>query len=473
MTHKQPLNRFTRRQFLGSAAAAAAFTIVPRHVLGGAKFVAPSEKVNIGLIGAGGQGRTNVRALFHEPDCQVIAVADPGKEWDLSKFYYGGKGGRGPVAEEIEKKYAEKTPNAKCAQYADFREMLEKEKSIDAVLIATPDHLHAFISIIAMKMGKHVYCEKPLTHNIWEARTVARVAKETGVATQMGNQGHSGEGLRQCCEWIWDGAIGKIQEVHGWTSAGGFSKRGQAAEAAPMPEGLNWDLWLGPRADRPYHPRYTPFNWRGFWDFGTGAFGDMACHNIDQAVMALKLEHPLTVEANPAFVDPEVTSPSNTFVYEFPARGDMPAVKLTWHDGGKMPPTPPGLDPNDSKQRLGDGGNGILFIGEKGLITCAGWAGMPRVLPLDLHREYKRPEKTMPRVKGHHTDWLQACKGGTPASANFEYGAKLTEIILIGNVALRSKKKLEWDGPNMKAKNAPEADQFIKEQYRKGWEITA
>ena len=466
---QKPSLRISRRQFLGTAAAAAAFTIVPRHVLGGPRFVAPSEKVNIGVIGAGGQGRTNIRALFHEPDCQVIALADPAKEWDLSKFYYGGKGGRGPVKEEIEKKYAEGNPNFKCAEYSDFREMLEKEKSLDAVLIATPDHWHAYISIMAMRMGKHVYCEKPLTHNIWEARLVAKIAKETGVATQMGNQGHSGEGLRACCEWIWDGAIGKVKEVHGWTSAGRFVRhRGRPTETPAVPEGFDWNLWLGPRAARPYHPSYTPFSWRGYWDFGTGAFGDMACHNIDQAVTALKLEHPLTVEATSEDLDTDVTTVGK-FVYEFPARGDMPPVKLTWHDGGKMPPTPPGIDTSDSKQRLGDGGNGILFIGEKGYITCAGWAGMPRLLPLDLHREYKRPEKTMPRTKGHHTDWLQACKGGTPASANFEYGAKLTEIILLGNVALRSQKKLDWDGPNMRAKNAPEAAQFLKDLYGPEW----
>jgi predicted dehydrogenase len=468
------VHRIARRRFLATAAAAAAITIVPRHVLGGAKFIAPSEKVNIALIGAGGQGRTNARALFHEPDCQVIAIADPCREMDLSRFYYGGQAGLGPVKEEVEKHYAEKSPNYRCAEYQDYRQMLQKEKSIDAVLIATPDHLHAHASVMAMKLGKHVYCEKPLAHSLWETRLVARVARETGVATQMGNQGNSAEGLRACCEWIWDGAIGKVRQVHGWTGAGRFvPHRGRPTDTPPVPEGLNWDLWLGPRAHRPYHPSYTPFSWRGYWDFGTGAFGDMACHNIDQAVVALKLEHPLTVEADPAFVDPEVTSPSNTFTYQFPARGEMPAVTLIWHDGGRKPPTPPELDPEDSQQRLGDGGNGILFIGEKGYITCAGWAGMPRLLPLDLHRSYKRPEKTLPRVKGHHADWLQACKGGRPASSNFEAAARLTEIILIGNVALRSGKKLEWDGPNLRARNAPEAEQFIRGQYRKGWEIQA
>ena len=206
----------TRRQFVGSVAAAAAATLVPRHVLGGPRFVPPSEKVNVALVGAGGQGRTNTRALFQEPDAQVIAVADPAERWNLDAFYYKGDAGRKPVKAEIEKHYGEKTPNFRCAEYEDFRVMLEKEKAIDAVLCATPDHLHAYVSVLAMRSGKHVYCEKPLTHNLWEARKVAQVAKETGVATQLGNHGHSRETIRQTCEWIWDGVIGPVREVQIW-----------------------------------------------------------------------------------------------------------------------------------------------------------------------------------------------------------------------------------------------------------------
>lgn len=457
-----------------SAAAVAAATILPRRVLGGPGYTPPSERVNVGLIGAGGQGRTNLRALFNEPNCQVIAVADPCEEWDLTPFYYKGKAGRGPIQVEIEKKYSQQTPGFKCSVYEDFREMLEKEKAIDAVLIATPDHLHAFVTIIAMKAGKHVYCEKPLTHNIWEARTVARVAKETGVATQMGNQGRSGEGHRQTAEWIWDGAIGDVREVHAWSDAGRFATgTGRPEGTPPVPAGLNWNMWLGPRAERPYNPAYAPFNWRGWWAFGGGALPDMAVHNLDPAFNALNLDHPITVEATAPGVDSEVCSTGVFLTYRFGPRGEMGPVTVYWYDGGLRPPTPQGIDPDDPKQRLGEGGNGILFIGEKGMITCAGWSGMPRLLPLELHREYKRPEKTIPRVEGPHADWLQACKGGTPACSNFEYGARLTEFILLGNVALRTRRQLKWDGPNMKATNAPQADQYIKEEYRKGWELQA
>ena len=464
----------TRREFIqATAAAAAAFTIVPRHVLGGQKFVAPSDKVNVAIIGAGGQGRTNARALFQEEDCQVIALADPAEEWDLSKWYYGGKSGRGPVKAEVEKHYAEKTPNHKCAVYEDFRVMLEKEPAIDAVLIATPDHLHAFISILAMKAGKHVYCEKPLTHNIREARLVARVAKETGVATQMGNFGRSSEGHRQTVEWIKDGAIGTVREVHAWSGTPRTAKAVWPGEGpATMPAGLNWDLWLGPRADRPYSGKLTPFVWRWVWDFGNGTMPDMSPHHFDPAFNALGLDAPTTVEARTSFADPDVSIGSNLITYRYAAKGDRGPLTVFWYDNGLKPAMPLEADPDDPRQRLGDGNDGLLLVGDKGLITCAGWSGMPRLLPMELHRSYIRPPKTIPRVAGHHADWLQACKGGTPACSNFGYGARLTEFVLLGALALRTGKVLKWDAAGMKvANNVPEAQPLIDGSYRKGWEL--
>ena len=464
---------FTRRHFIATTTAAAAgFTIVPRHVLGGPRFVAPSDKVNVGLIGAGGQGRTNARALFEEPNCQIIALADPAEEWDLSGWYFGGKSGRGPVQAEIEKRYADKTPNHRCAVYEDFRVMLEKEKAIDAVLIATPDHLHAYASIMAMKSGKHVYCEKPLTHNIREARLVARIARETGVATQMGNQGRSSEGHRQTVEWLKDGAIGAVREVHAW-SGNARSARNQTPKQGPSvkPSGLNWDLWLGPRAERPFSGSYAPFVWRWWWDFGGGTLPDMGAHNFDPAFNALTLDAPLTVEGRASEIDPERSIGSHMVTYQFGARPDRGPITAYWYDNGLRAPTPLGVDPDDPRQRLGEGENGLLVVGEKGSLTCPGWSGMPRLLPYELHRAYQHPPKTLPRVAGHHADWLQACMGGTPACSNFEYGARLTEFILLGTIALRSGKVLKWDAAAMKATNVPDAQPLLEGSYRKGWEL--
>ena len=463
----------TRRQFLATAGAAAAATILPRHVLGGPGFVAPSDKVNVAVIGVGGQGRTNVRALLHQDECQIVALADTAEEWDLSSFYYGGKGGRGPVKAEIDKFYAEKKPGYACAAYEDFRVMLEKEKAIDAVLVATPDHAHAYISIYAMKAGKHVYCEKPLTHSVWEARQVAKVAKETGVATQMGNQGRSGEGHRQTLEWLADGAIGQVREVHAWGNAGNFaSGKGRPKDTPPVPDGFNWDLWLGPREPRPYHPAYTPFSWRGWWAFGGSGLADVGTHHMDPAFNALQLDVPETVEAYGSTYDEEVAAPAIFATWRFGARGTLAPVTVHWYDGGLRPPTPAGLDPDDPRQRVGEGRDGIYFVGEKGILTSGGWSGMPRLLPAERNREYQRPAKTLPRVEGgHHADWLTACKGGRPASSNFSYASRLAEFVLLGNVALRAGKQIKWDAANMKATNVPAADRFLKDTYRAGWEL--
>jgi len=462
-------NRLSRRKFLGiTGAAIGGFTILPRHVLGGPGFLAPSDKINIAIIGCGGQGRTNARALMEQSDAQIIAIADPIEEQDLAAYYYKGKAGRLPVKAEIEKHYSAKTPNYKVADHVDFRQLFEKEKAVDAILCATPDHLHAYVSLTAMRLKKHVYCEKPLTHNVWEARQVARVAKETGVATQMGNQGHSGEFIRETCELIWSGAIGDVREVHAWTSATRWNTglSGRPSDEA-VPRGVNWDLWLGPREPRGYSAALNPVRWRDFWDFGTAPIGDFFCHNFDPAMWALDLREPLTIEASAVgAVDAYIAPPAGIYYYEFGARGKQPPVKFTWYEGGLKPPHPPEMEPTDQFD-----GNGILFIGDRGKMMSPGWGGRPKLLPGSKDKTFARPAPSIPRSKGHHRDWLDACKGGSPAGSNFSYGAALTEVGLLGLVAMRTGKKLTWDAASMSCPNAPEANQYLKESYRAGWEL--
>ncbi|HOD81520.1 MAG: 1,5-anhydro-D-fructose reductase [Planctomycetes bacterium ADurb.Bin126] len=469
---KTERSKFTRRQLLArTAGAAAAFTIVPRFVLGGPKFVAPSEKVYIAIIGCGGQGRTNSRSLFGQDDAQIVAIADPMDQHDYSKWYYGGVAGRLPVKDEIVKHYSKNDPQYKCNDYVDFRDLFEKEKNIDAILCATPDHWHALVTLAAIKRGKHVYCEKPLTHNIAEARAVAKAAAEAGVATQMGNHGRSDEGNRITCEMVWDGAIGEVKEVHAWSSAGGWaSGRGRPQGTPDVPKGFDWDLWLGPRAVRPYNPAYAPYNWRGWWDFGTGCVGDMAVHNLDPAFASLKLGHPTSVEAvKTDFVDSDVIGGSNHFVWQFPAENGRGPVTVHWYDGSLQPPRPAELEEG---RRMGEGSNGVLIIGAKGTIMGGGWSKSPRIIPEAKQKAYGRPPKSLPRSPGHHRDWLNACKGKGKACSDFSYGARLTEFVLLGDVAVRSAgKKILWDGPNMKVTNDSAAQRIVEETYRDGFKL--
>ncbi|MDH4240032.1 MAG: Gfo/Idh/MocA family oxidoreductase, partial [Phycisphaerae bacterium] len=318
---KQKERKLSRRDFMGGAAAVAAFTIVPRHVLGGANNVAPSGKLNIAAIGSGGMGGGNINACRGE---NIVALCD--------------------VDDERAKDTYKRFPNAK--KWKDFREMLDKQKDIDAVIVATPDHTHAVAAMAAMRRGKHVYVQKPLTRTVFEARTLTEAARKYKVATQMGNQGHSGEGVRLICEWIWDGAIGPVREVNAWTNRPiwpqGIDRPGDTPK---VPDTLDWDLWLGPAPNRPYHPAYLPFAWRGWWDFGCGALGDMACHLLDPVFSALKLGYPDSVEACATKVNNETFPLASIVRYEFPARGDMPPVKLNWYDGGMKPPRPAELEP--------------------------------------------------------------------------------------------------------------------------------
>ncbi|MHC4618790.1 MAG: Gfo/Idh/MocA family protein [Planctomycetota bacterium] len=444
MVSSSAKSTMNRRDFLLSGTAAAAFTIVPRHVLGGPRYTAPSEKLNIAGIGVGGKGAGDIGAVSTE---NIVALCDVDDKRAGETF--------------------EKYPKAK--KYRDFRRMLEKEKNIDAVVVATPDHVHAPASMMAIKMGKHVYCEKPLTHSIYEARMLTEAARKYKVATQMGNQGHSGEGARLICEWIWAGAIGKVREVHAWTDRPIWPQGiERPEETPPVPPTLAWDLWLGPAPERPYHPAYLPFKWRGWWDFGTGALGDMACHIIDPVFWALKLGYPTSVEAVSTKVNSETAPTASIIYYEFPAREGMPAVRLTWYDGELMPARPQELEEG---RRMGSRNGGALFVGDKGKLVCGCYGKNPRLIPERKMQAFERPAKTIPRVKGHHEDWVQACKGGKPACSNFDYAGPLTEVVLLGNLALRTGKGLDWDGRNMRVTNVPEANQYVRREYRAGWTL--
>jgi len=444
-TTEQQNRKMSRRDFIGGAAAVAAFTIVPRHVLGGPRQVPPSEKLNIAAIGSGGMGGGNTNACSGE---NIVALCDVDDNRAAGTF--------------------RKFPRAK--KYRDFRKMLEKEdRNIDAVIVATPDHTHAVAAMAAMRRRKHVYVQKPLTRTVSEARTLTEAARKYKVATQMGNQGHSGDGVRLICEWIWDGAIGPVREVNAWTNRPIWPQGiDRPKDKHDVPPTLDWDLWLGPAPNRPYNKCYCPFNWRGWWDFGCGALGDMACHLLDPVFSALKLGYPTSVQACATKVNKETFPLASIVRYEFPARGDMPPVKLNWYDGGMKPPRPDELEPG---LRM----TSVTFIGDKGKLMCGEYGGSPRLIPDSKMQEYKQhlPPKTIPRVKGsHEQNWIDACKGGKAACSNFDYSGPFTEAVVMGNLAMRRLgKKLLWDGKNMKVTNDDEANRYVDEPRRKGWSL--
>jgi predicted dehydrogenase len=451
-----------RRTFLASAAAVTAgFTILPRHVLGGQGVTAPSDKLNIAAVGVGGMGKNNVKACADE---NIVALCDVDSA----------------LAEPVFALY----PNAK--RYTDYRVMLDEMPTIDAVIVATPDHSHAVVAMAAMERKKHVYVQKPLTHSVSEARLLTETARKQGVMTQMGNQGHSGEGIRLICEWVWDGAIGKIHEAHAFTNRpvwpSGIEVE-RPKETPEVPKDLDWDLWIGPAPFRPYHPSYHPAKWRAWWDFGTGSLGDMGCHIVDPLFWALKLKYPVSVEANistfwHAFF--EQTQPKNesfprsTIVrFKFPAREKMPPVTVTWWDGGLMPARPPRLEPG---RRMGNEDGGILLVGEKGTIMAGCYGESPRLVPESDMKKYKRPKKTLERIPegedGHEKDWIRACKTGKPASSNFDYSGPLSEMVLMGNLAVRfPDRELAWNGEAMEVTNDADANAYVRRQYREGWHL--
>ncbi len=498
--------KMSRREFLtGTAMAAAGLMIVPRHVLGGPGHMAPSDRLNIAGIGVGGMGLHNMRALAGE---NIVALCDV--DWAYTeKSFHGMVGGLGKtqarldraqtarerleLQNEIEQTRLLAGKFSAARRYTDYRRMLEQQKDIDAVVIATPDHLHAVIASAAMSHGKHVYLQKPLTWSIYEARELSRKAKENPrLVTQMGNQGHSSDDARLINEYIAAGAIGEVREVHAWTNRPlaywpqGIPRprtRPRPDDASwnedavmdrlanamagnyPKPEGLAWDLFLGPGPVVEYHPLYHPFNWRGWVDWGVGAIGDMGAHLIDSPFWSLDLGFPNSVETVSTPFN-EASYPMATMTYyDFPARGSRPPVKLTWYDGALLPPAVKALG---AVQISKDGG--VLYVGDKGALIHETYGANPRLLPQSLHDSVGTPPQKYARIKtSHEMNWVDACKGRAEASSPFPYAAQLTEVMLLGVVSLRAGGRIEYDGANMRITNLPAANAFLRREYREGW----
>ncbi|MCX6998564.1 MAG: Gfo/Idh/MocA family oxidoreductase [Kiritimatiellaeota bacterium] len=443
-----------RRDFIKAAAGAAAFSFVPAHVLGAHGQTSPSEKLNIAGIGLGGMGYGDLQNFAGE---NIVALCDADQNYAAAAF--------------------KEHPDAKV--YTDYREMLDKQKDLEAVFIATPDHTHAAIAAAAMRAGKHVYCQKPLTHDVYEARTLARLARETKVCTQMGIQHHSGEGIRLVREWIEAGVIGAVREVVAWSTLTYYPaghvwwspaclRRPTDTPAAPA--GLNWDVWIGPAPMRPYHPAYHPKTWRAWWDFGSGMMGDRGVHTLDSVVWSLKLGLPESVEATSFDRNPDTHPLAAVVTFQFAAREKLPPVKVTWYEGLR-PPRPTELEDG---RTLGDAEGGLLFYGSKGTIMSDYTASRPRLIPESKMKEFgaSRPPKTLPRVPGgHYQEWVRACKGDRKTGASFDYGSYLTEICQLGNIAKRVDGRIMWDAANMRVTNNEAANQYVKTPYREGWSL--
>jgi predicted dehydrogenase len=465
----------SRRQFVGTVAATAAgLTIVPRHVLGGTGFQAPSDKVNVAVVGyAHGMGTSNLKNVVKSDN--IVALCDVDES-----------------AAAKEARVRSKTTPADFpkppAEFKDYRVMLEKQKDIDAVIVATPDHMHALVAMAAMQLGKHVYVQKPMTRTIAEARALTEAARKYKVVTQMGNQGHSEEGLRLMQEWFEAGAIGEVREVHAWTNRPIWPQgMPRPTEEMPVPEGMDWELWLGAAPARPFHKTYHPSFWRAWQDFGAGAMGDMACHVMDASYTVLKLGAPESIIATPgAIVQPPPAGqrgwgvrvkyndsypPSSLIHLSYPKRGDLPPVKVHWYDGGLLPERPEDLEP---ERRMPE--SGTIFVGSKGKMWCETYSESPRLIPETAMQAFTRPAKTLPRVPegrpGHEKNWLDAIRNKGQAVAHFDYAGPFTESVLLGNVAMRYPgERLMWDAQSMKVTNKPDADQYIHPTYKTGWTL--
>jgi predicted dehydrogenase len=399
-----------------------------------ARSYAANEKLNIGVVGVANQGAYDLGNVTSQ---NIVALCD--------------------VNDDYLRAAASKLPNPKT--FNDFRKMLEL-KEIEAVVCATPDHMHATVTSLALVTGRHVYCEKPLCHNVWEVRQIRELTKKHRRVTQMGTQIHAGSNYRRVVELIKSGAIGAVKEVHVWCGGGYQGKEGMAP-VMDIPSNLHWDLWLGPAKERPYNKCYVPFWWRGWWAFGQGTLGDLACHHMDLSHWALDLREPLTVEAEGPAVDMESTPEWLIVKYKYPARGEQPPVSLTWYNGDKRPHY-------FAEGKLPAWGNGTLFVGEKGMLI----ADYDRrvLLPEENFIGFEAPTPFIPDSIGHHKEWFEACKTHGHTTCNFDYSGALTEAVLLGNVAYRSGHKIEWDARHLKCKGAPEADHYLREERRKGWE---
>ena len=428
-----------RRKFVGvsAAAGAAGYFVNPAAAI---ESTSPNERLNLACVGSTNRAGANIAALKSQ---NIVAIADID-----SKLLQQGA-----------------APYSGARKYADFRVMLEKEaEKIDAVVVGTPDHTHAPAAAMAMRMGKHCYCEKPLTHTVKEARVLAELATTKKLKTQMGTQIHSLDNYRRVVEAVQGGLIGAVKEAHVWSGA---RYTGGKLKPAQKPDHVNWDLWLGPAPERKYCSNIHPFEWRRYWDYGTGALGDFGCHFMDLTHWALKLRYPTRVEAKGWELD-DVTPPSWCIVnYDFPAREDMPAVKLTWYDGGKRPTQL--ADLKDKNGKALDWSSGQLFIGEKGMIISD--YSRHLILPEDKFASVKRPEQWIPKSIGHHNEWVDAIKNDKTTTCNFDYSGSLTECVLLGVASFRGKQAIEWDAKNLKVKNDSGAQKFIHKEYRKGWTL--
>jgi len=477
--------QISRRHFIGmTATTAGMFTVVPGYAVSGLGYVAPSDKLNIAGIGIGGKGSVNLNNMKSE---NIVALCDIDRQYAKNCF--------------------DSFPDAK--QYVDYRKMFdEMSKSIDAVVIATPDHTHAVCAMAAMQLGKHVYVQKPLTHSVYESRILLDASRRYKVVTQMGNEGHSNDAVSEVCEWIWSGAIGEVTRVDAWTDRPIWPQGlTRPEEGMWVPDHIDWDLFIGPAAMRPYHRAYHPWDWRGWWDFGTGALGDMACHVLDVVFSAMKLGHPASVEASSTAINTESAPVASAIQYDFPARAkegnvNMPAVTVYWYDGGLLPRRPEGIPDGEE---MGTGNNGVIFHGSKGTLVCGNYGEKYRLLPSNKFANTLKPTARLRRVgMSHEMDWVRACKESPenrvlPLS-NFEYSGPLNEMVVMGNLAVRLKslnKKLAWDGINMRITNLSDSDvvriangiprqeprrvtinakqaaeEYIRHTYRQGWSLS-